>query len=228
MRIIYIIFTLFLSFSALALPEQESVVESKIQESPSLPSFLKEVSPSLSTFNNSVFYNQLMEKKSLENYDSRFIILHFWATWCMECQNELIAINKLQKEFRKKSLLVIAISEDFKEVSAIDEYFTKHKIDFLDIYLDKKNDIYRNLNINHLPASYLIDFNGDVIAKSSAGVWVDWGDEDLKKYLEFKVSKHQLLPPEFKSERELYQAPKEIKKEVKEQKQDKEINKIIN
>ena len=196
----FFIFTFFISFFAIAEPEQKENEEKPI----TLPIFLQEITSPIALSIDSIFYNQAMEKKSLENFDDRFIIVHFWASWCMDCQSELIALNKLQKDFRKKALLVVVISEDFKGISAIDSFFTKHKLDYLDIYVDKKNNIYNSLKINHLPSSYLVDFNGEVIASSRPGVPVDWDDEDLRKFLELKVSQHQLLPPEFKEIREKY------------------------
>ncbi len=193
----------------------------KIPKAVTLPSFLQEVTKPIGLSATSVFYNQLDEKKSLENFDNRFIIVHFWASWCMECQNELLVLNKLQKEFRKKALLIFAISEDFKGIGAVDEYFTKHQIDYLDIYIDKKSKIYQSLNVNHLPVSYLIDFDGKVIAQSNPGTIIDWNDEELKEFLEAKVSKYQLLPPEFKKPRDKYESPKKPELPNKITKQDK-------
>ena len=191
-------------------------VNNKEAELAKLPSELFDiVEEPLSLSSTSVFYNQLMEPRTLENFDNRFIIVHFWSTWCMECKDELIALNNLQNSFRKKSLLVLAISEDFKSIADIDQYLIKHKIDYLDLYLDKKSKIYHGLEINYLPVSYLIDFDGKIIAKSKPGVKTDWSDPDLRKFLEAKVSQYQLLPPEFKSTREKYEAPvQEIKKET--------------
>ncbi len=199
-----IILILFLSSFSCA---QEAI--KKDQKIVTLPPFLQEITKPIGLSTTSVFYNQLDEKKSLENYDNRFIIVHFWASWCMECQGELLALNKLQKEFRKKALLVFAISEDFKGIGAIDEYFTKHQIDYLDLYSDKKSKIYQSLNVNHLPVSYLVDFDGKVIAQSIPGTIVDWNNEELREYLEAKVSKYQLLPPEFKKSRDKYEPPKQ-------------------
>lgn len=175
-----------------------------------IPSFFKKVTSPISLSIDSIFYNQDMEKKSLDNFENHFIIIHFWASWCMDCQSELIALNRLQKEFRKKALMVITISEDFKGISAIDTFFTKHKIDYLDIYLDKKKAIYNKLMINHLPVSYLMDFDGKIIARSTPGVPIDWDNEELKEYLEYKVSQRQLLPPEYKTVRKEYIPPKII------------------
>lgn len=182
----------------------EDGADAELDEVQAIPSFLQEITSPIALSGDSIFYNQAMEKKTLENFDNRFIIVHFWASWCMDCHSELVALNKLQKEFKKKALLVIVISEDFKSMSSIDEFFKKHNIEYLDIYFDKKQAIYKALMLNHLPMSYFVDFNGEVIASSVSGVPVDWEDESLKKFLDYKASQYQLLPPEYKSVRDPY------------------------
>jgi len=139
----------------------------------------------------------------------------------MDCTGELIALNNLQKDFRKKALLVLTISEDFKNVEAIDKFFIKYKIDYLDIYFDKKNKIYESLGIHHLPASYLLDFNGNIIARSIPGIPVNWEDPELKRYLDEKTTAIQLLPPEFKKLRDKYEPPKEVKTKAQQKKKTK-------
>lgn len=208
MRLLYrscLIILLLLSYISFA----EENTNSKMDTSFVPPSF-NPVTSNTKLLPTSAFYNQLDEQKILENYDNIFIILHFWASWHMGSQNELLALNQLQKDFRKKPLLVIAISEDFKGTKNIDEYFTKHQIDYLDIYTDKKNKIYKSLGVSHLPISYLIDSNGKVIAQSTEGKVTDWSDESLVSFLEEKTSKYQLLPPEFKKTRDKYEPPKEM------------------
>ena len=170
------------------------------------PGFEKvESQPNLSI--NSIFFNQNMEKLIPENIDNRFFIIHFWSTWCMECVAEMIELDKLQKEFRKKPVVIIAASEDFKGIEAIDNFYKKHKIEYLDIYLDKKSKLFQGLALNHLPVTYLIDFNGKVIARSTPGTAVDWRDPNLKEYFEEKLQLYQLLPPEYKKPREKYIKP---------------------
>ena len=132
------VITIFFSFYSFAEVQEETTLE----ESSPIPSFLQEVTSPIALSTDSIFYNQKMKKKSLENFENRFIIVHFWASWCMDCQSKWIALNRLQKDFRKKALLVIALSEDFRGIKTIDDFFIKHKIDYLDIYVDKKNTIY--------------------------------------------------------------------------------------
>lgn len=204
-----LLFISVLFFSSIVSAEepQETSLENSLKTK-NIPSIFQKVTSPIAITLDSIFYNQDMEKKTLDNFENRFIIIHFWASWCMDCQSELIALNRLQKEFRKKALMVIVISEDFKGISTIDSFFTKHQIDYLDIYLDKKKSIYNKLMINHLPASYLMDFDGKIIASSTPGVPIDWDNEELKEYLEYKVSQHQLLPPEYKTIRKEYIPPK--------------------
>jgi peroxiredoxin len=185
-----------------------SLAGEALNKQPDLPEGFEPIKTPITLPLTSVFYNQDGNKTSMENFDNRFIILHFWASWSMDCELELVALNNLQQEFRKKALLILALSEDFKGIDAIDKYYTKHKIDYLDLYQDKKNKIYNKLAINHLPATYLVDFNGKVIAKSKPNKMINWNDEEIKDYLEEKVSKYNLLPPEYKKTREEYIAPK--------------------
>ena len=207
------IFILVLFISNIAFAD---MVDDKPRKQTELPSaFFTAVNEQLSLSSKNIFYNQMLEPRALESFDNRFIIVHFWASWCMECKNEIIALNDLQKEFRKKHLLVIAISEDFKGSVAIDDYFTRYKIDYLDIYIDKKNKIYQGLNINHLPATYLMNFDGRIIAKSIPGYSINWYDKDIRNYLDDMVVKHQLLPPEYKKTRDKFELPKEDDKNKK-------------
>lgn len=191
-----------------------------------LPSFLEELNDRIALNSANIFFNQNYETRSFEAFENRFLIIHFWATWCMECLNEIINLNQLQKTFRKKALIVIAISEDFKEPSFIDQFFSKNNIDYLDIYIDKRNKIYQSLNINHLPATYLMDFNGNVIARSKPSKTIDWMDENLIRYLDDKIINVQLLPPEYKQFRDVYETPKEEKtKEAAKPKDFKQVKK---
>ena len=206
MQKLYIVLLLFTSFFASA--EPISTKETK------LPEFFKTDVKSVPFNNLSIFYDQNMAKRKLEDIENKLIIVHFWASWNMPSLNELIALNKLQKDFRKKALLVFAISEDFKGIEAIDTYFSKHKLDYLDIYLDKKHKIYESLNINHLPVSYIFDFNGNLLGQSTPGETINWQDEDLRNYLEEKVSKFQLLPPEYKKTRDKYEPPKQTDEKI--------------
>ena len=201
------------------------LVFSNISVASNLPPYLQEYFEEVKKQDHALliknFYTQNNQATNLDNFDNRFIVLHFWASWCMDCSIEIAKLNLLQKEFRKKSLLVIAVSEDYKDVSEIDKYFIKNKIDYLDIYIDKKNDIYQYLMLNNLPTSYLIDFNGNMIAKSKPGKKIDWTSDDMLDYFEEKVSKLQLLPPEYKKEREKFVEP-EVKAETKKKKVKKE------
>jgi peroxiredoxin len=230
-RKIYIIpvFLLVLFFTCISKADQ---VSDKPNNPIALPEVFEAINDPITLNAANIFYNQNDEVRSFDSFENRFLVIHFWASWCMECLNELITLNELQRVFRKKALTVITISEDFKGAQAIDEFFTKHKIDYLDIYLDKRNKIYQSLNINHLPATYLMDFQGNVIARSKPSTAINWMDNAIVRYLDEKVVNVQLLPPEYKQMRDLFEAPKPAEKKSvipkKEENKNKKTNIFIN
>lgn len=203
-------------------------VSDKPRKPAPLPEYFQEIDDPIALNQSNIFYNQYFEKRSFEAFENRFLIIHFWASWCMECTNELIALNELQRLFKKKALTILAISEDFKGPESVDEFFKKNKIDYLDIYIDKKNTIYQSLNINHLPATYLMDFNGNIIAKSIASKQISWLDPNIIRFLDDKIIHIQLLPPEYKQLRDIYEPLlKENKETPKKEVPKKEKSKIF-
>jgi len=78
-------FFIFILYSFCCFANQEQTTKTEVV--PTLPSFLQKVESPIPLSIESIFYNQKMEKKSLEIFDNRFIIVHFWASWCMDCHS---------------------------------------------------------------------------------------------------------------------------------------------
>ncbi|MDW3648551.1 MAG: redoxin domain-containing protein [Bacteroidia bacterium] len=49
---------------------------------------------------------------SLSDYQGKTIYLHFWASWCDPCKNELSYINKLAFEFSDEDIVILNVSLD--------------------------------------------------------------------------------------------------------------------
>ncbi len=49
---------------------------------------------------------------TLENFRGKLLILHFWATWCLPCREEMPALNQLVIDFTDRPLAVLAVSID--------------------------------------------------------------------------------------------------------------------
>ncbi|MFN7039122.1 MAG: TlpA family protein disulfide reductase [Alphaproteobacteria bacterium] len=125
------------------------------------------------------FYDINDTKHLLEEYDNNIVILHFWATWCTVCVHELPGLDRLKKDFKKEPIKIIALSEDFKGQEAVKEFYNHHNIKNLEIYIDKKNQLFSAFNIIGLPTTIFINKNNTEIARIAGEV--DWYDEKLRE-----------------------------------------------
>ncbi len=90
--------------------------------------------------------------------DGKFILIDFWATWCPPCRQFIPILNKFQKKFRDK-LVVIGLSDEPAEKI---ESFTGPKSDFFEA-IDTKARLKDKLEVKGIPHAILISPKGTVI-----------------------------------------------------------------
>jgi thiol-disulfide isomerase/thioredoxin len=52
---------------------------------------------------------------SLSEFHGKVVVLNIWATWCLPCREEMPSLDRLQQEYGKDGLVVIAVSDETKE-----------------------------------------------------------------------------------------------------------------
>jgi thiol-disulfide isomerase/thioredoxin len=104
----------------------------------------------------------------------KVVLLDFWTTWCGPCKRELPILEKLQKEFRAKGLVVVGVNvgEDKETVA---KYVTAASLTFPSLQLSADDQILKTLAVNAYPTMVLIDREGKVAryevgAKGEAGL----------------------------------------------------------
>ncbi len=56
---------------------------------------------------------------SLKDYRGKWVLLNFWATWCLPCQEESPILSKLAKGYpHQLQVLAVAVQDDHKKVEA--------------------------------------------------------------------------------------------------------------
>jgi len=130
---------------------------------------------------------------SLERLEGNVLLIHFWATWCTSCADEIKSLNKLQKLLRKDPIIVIPISEDFKGAETVKAFYSSSNLAHLPAFIDKNNKWFREMRVTSLPATFLIDTQGKNVMLFSGGV--DWLNEKtidlIKKYISDKQQYNQ-------------------------------------
>ena len=94
-------------------------------------------------------------------------IIDFWASWCGPCRAENPNVVALYNEFHPQGLNIISVSLD-GEKSKWTEAIAKDKLTWNHISNLKKWDdpIAKMYKVDAIPATFLLDQNGIIIAKN--------------------------------------------------------------
>lgn len=92
----------------------------------------------------------------LANQQGKVVLISFWATWCSPCQKELPHLQKIYNRYRKKGVIVLAISIERKDT--VRYWVESSGYTFPVLFADK--DIQLAYKVRGIPAIYLIDRNG--------------------------------------------------------------------
>jgi len=115
-----------------------------------------------------------------------YTLVDFWASWCGPCRRENPNIVAAYKEFHDKGFNIIAVSLDKKKENWIkgiqDDKLTWTHVSDLLFWNSAVAKLY---GVRAIPANYLVDSKGTIIAKNLHGEELQ---STLKSLLDKKVS----------------------------------------
>jgi len=124
----------------------------------------------------------------LEDFKGKYVLIDFWASWCVPCRKGNPHLLKLYAEYKPKGLEILGVSDDDRNEEKWKKAVEKDGIGVWQHVLrglqykegthEKINadqDISEGYNIHTLPTKILVDPNGIIVAR------YDGGEEDDKK-----------------------------------------------
>jgi thiol-disulfide isomerase/thioredoxin len=99
---------------------------------------------------------------TLSNFKGqKYVLLHFWATWCTPCIRELPALNEINNRYKSKDLQIISIALKSSDYANYIGTIKKYRMDWIHIYNDL--DLLNKYGNMPVPRISLIDKNGKLV-----------------------------------------------------------------
>ena len=100
----------------------------------------------------------------LSELRGQVVLVNFWATWCVPCQLEMPAMDRLSRRLAGRPFRLLAINQA-EDRARVESWAKQHPYAF-DLVLDPVGQIGSSYGANRLPMSYIIDREGYVIRRA--------------------------------------------------------------
>lgn len=112
---------------------------------------------------------------SLSAYRGNFVLLNFWATWCGPCREEMPSMETLSRNFGGQGWVVVAVNQR-ESAPLVNRFMKFHGLNF-PAPLDTDGRVAQSYRVSGIPATYLIDPNGQPIGMKSGAK--DWASAEV-------------------------------------------------
>jgi thiol-disulfide isomerase/thioredoxin len=97
---------------------------------------------------------------SLHQYKNKYVLINFWASWCVPCVKEFPTLNKITGEIPGDKLVKIFITED-SDTLAFENARKKYNVQGIHLFANK--ELIKKYKAEAIPQLYLIDKEGKII-----------------------------------------------------------------
>jgi thiol-disulfide isomerase/thioredoxin len=116
--------------------------------------------------------------EDLANYRGKFVLVHYWATWCEPCKTDFAQLKELYAKYGKSGFTLVGVNLD-NNMSDATDYLSKNRLPWSQVWeqggLDSR--LANEMGILTLPTMILVDDKGKVINRN---VHITELENDLK------------------------------------------------
>jgi thiol-disulfide isomerase/thioredoxin len=114
--------------------------------------------------------------------DGKVLLVTFFATWCPPCIQEIPSLIALQDSYKSKGFSVVGFSVDEGDLAPLYNLIEKFGINYPVLLAEP--DIARSFGgVSGIPASFLVNGQGEIVKKFLGYVSHDFLEEDIKSML---------------------------------------------
>jgi len=127
-------------------------------------------------------------ESDLDRATGRLIAVHFWASWCIPCREEMSELAEFRRldypALAEKGLRIVTVSNDVRDIDL--ERFAERVDLVFPLYYDPYAELTARFEVRGLPSTVVIDRQGRVL-RQFLGVQ-DWRAPEFQGQLEALLS----------------------------------------
>ncbi|MBI6628727.1 TlpA family protein disulfide reductase [Pontibaca salina] len=115
---------------------------------------------------------------TLADWQGKWVVLNFWATWCAPCRKEMPHLSALQSEFGGDSFEVLTLASGPNSPTGIKKFLDEIDVDNLPRHQDPRQAVSRDMGVLGLPITVILNPAGKEIARLQGDA--DWHSESAR------------------------------------------------
>ncbi len=108
------------------------------------------------------------EAFDLSKLAGRPVVIHYWATWCDACKQDMKLLRQLQAKYQSSGLTIVGVNVDATRNDAA-AYLKENPAPWIHLYEDgglESSSLAKQLGVQTLPMMLLIDSSGKVVSNN--------------------------------------------------------------
>ena len=118
------------------------------------------------------------EPLNLDQWEGKWVLVNFWATWCAPCRKEMPMLSALQEEFGGDDFEVLTIATTRNPPPAMQAFFEEIGVENLPLHRDPGSTLAREMAVLGLPVTVILNPEGEEIARLQGDA--DWSSDSAK------------------------------------------------
>jgi thiol-disulfide isomerase/thioredoxin len=119
---------------------------------------------------------------TLADFNGKYVVLNFWATWCAPCRVEMPHLSALQTAMGGDQIEVVTIATGRNPLPVMQRFFDEIEVDNLPLHTDPRQSLARGMGVLGLPVTVILDPEGFEVARMQGEA--DWSSENAMAILQ--------------------------------------------
>lgn len=123
-----------------------------------------------------IFLDATDAEVPLAQWQGKWVVLNFWATWCAPCRKEMPSLLRLQQAMPDIAVLPVATGRN--AVEGIQRFYEEAAVTALPVLRDPRSDFARPMGVMGLPVTVILNPEGKEVARLIGDA--EWDSDSAK------------------------------------------------